>query len=244
MSAMTAEDFVDLYMNLQVGSTTVSLNKYAIGADYSSPKAKARGAVQWAAKQKGLAPDPNVFSRATNGKVSPHDCEHILTMALQSGAVKEGGLQAWADQNLGVDCTGFAVAYYSELGMIDINRYNGGASCFALLNGAVNNHDPSDDGPLLWSLDDVAVDDMILWMTEAKTETRTPGHISIIYDIDTDRGILSCGESNGANDGQGHFGPKTTERSWVGEQKNGNRHFIQLGKSDQVIIVRPPPRFG
>jgi hypothetical protein len=241
---MAADDFVDRYMNLDVGSTTVSLDKYAIGADFTSDKAKARAAVQQVAKNNGLSPDPKAFARANNGKVSPDDCEHILDMALQSGVVKEGNLQAWADKNLGVDCTGFAVAYYDDLGLIDIDRYVGGASCFALLNGAVNNNRPSDGGPLIWSLDDVGVDDMILWMTEAKTETRSPGHVAVIYDFDTDLGVLYCAESNGANDGNGHFGPKITERKWVGEHNGQGGHFVKLRKSDRVIIVRPPPSFG
>jgi hypothetical protein len=241
---VAADDFVDDYMNLDVGSVTVSLNKYMIGADYSSPKAKARQAVQWTAKQKGLSPDANAFARANCGKVSPDDCEHILGLALDCGLVKESELQAWADKNLGVDCTGFAVAYYDDIGLIDINKYNGGASCFALLNGAVNNNRPGDGGPLIWSLDDVEEDDMILWMTDARTETRSPGHISVVYDIDTDRNILSCAESNGANDGNGHFGPKLVDRTWGGEQKGNGGRYVLLGKSDKVIIVRPPSNFG
>jgi hypothetical protein len=241
---MAADDFVDRYMSLDVGSITVALNKYMIGADFSSAKAKARQAVQWTAKQKGLAPDANSFARANCGKVSPDDCEHILGLAIDCGLVKQGDIQAWADQNLGVDCTGFAVAYYDDIGLIDIDKYNGGASCFALLNGAVNNNRASDGGPLIWSLDDVEVDDMILWMTNARTETRTPGHISIVYDIDEDLNKLYCAESNGADDGNGHFGPKITERIWGGEQKGNGGRYVLLGKSDRVIIVRPPPSFG
>jgi hypothetical protein len=241
---MGADDFVDNYMNLDVGSGTVSLNKYMIGADYSSPKAKARQGVQWTAKQKGLAPDGNAFSRANCGKVSPDDCEHILNLAIDCGLVKQADIQGWADRNLGVDCTGFAVAYYDDLGLIDIDKYNGGASCFALLNGAINNNRASDGGPLIWSLSDVEVDDMILWMTDAKTETRTPGHISIVYDTDTDLNLLYCAESNGTDDGNGHFGPKITQRVWGGEQKGNGGRYVLLGKSDRVIIIRPPPSFG
>ena len=241
---MRSDDFVDWYQALEVGPTTVSLNKYMIGADFSSPKAAARGAVRSAASLNGLCPDPNSFLRANCGKVSPSDCEHILSLALQTGLIKQDDLQDWADKNLGVDCTGFAIAYYDDTGLIDIDKYSGGASCFTLLNGAKHNHRDSDGGPLIWSLEDVEADDMILWMNTAQVETRAPGHISIIYEVDQDRGILHCGESNGANDGAGHFGPQSKERQWVGEVESNGQHYVQLNKSDRVIIVRPPPSFG
>jgi hypothetical protein len=249
---MAADDFVNSYMNLTVevdisewpSTTTVSLNKYMIGADITSEKARARSAVLAGAKAKQLAPRQGPFTRANNGKVSPEDCEHILSMAVQSGAVKRENLQAWADKNLGVDCTGFAVAYYDSLDLIDIERYSGGASCFALLNRAKHNHRPSDGGPLIWELEDVQADDMILWMNEAQVETRAPGHIALIYDIDTDAAVLHTAESNGANDGHGHYGPKITKRSWGGLRSRSGPRYIQLGKFDRVIIVRPPPKFG
>jgi hypothetical protein len=241
---MAASDFVDWYWSLDVGSITVSLNKYAIGFDNTSEKAKARQSVLSAARQKGLAPDLNAFARANCGKVSPDDCEHILGLALDAGQVKEVQLQSWADKNLGVDCTGFAVAYYSDLGLIDIDRYVGGASCFTLLNKAVKNNRASDGGPLIWSIDDVEADDMILWMTAAQVETRKPGHIAIVDDPDPDHGILYCAESNGSDDGQGHRGPRRVERQWGGEQNEGGRRYVRLGNTDRVIIVRPPPVFG
>ena len=249
MADDSADKFVDWYMKLEVGTsewgtTTVSLNKYMIGADTTSEKAQARNAVLAAARRKQLSPRQGPFTRANNGKVSPADCEHILSMAVDSGAVKRENIQAWADKNFGVDCTGFAVAYYDWINLIDIEHYSGGASCFALLNKAKNNHRPADGGPLIWDLGDVQADDMILWMNEAQVETRAPGHIALIYDIDSDAGILYTAESNGANDGHGHYGPKITQRNWVGPHSGGGPRYIQLGKSDKVIIVRPPPKFG
>ena len=246
---MAADEFVEWYMNLDVGvsewsTTTVSLNKYMIGSDYTSEKAKARAAVRSAAAAKRLSPMEGPFTRANNGKVSPADCEHILTMAVDSGVAKRENVQAWADKNLGVDCTGFVVAYYDWQGLINIEKYNGGASCFALLTKAKKNNRPPDGGPLVWELDDVAVDDMILWMNEAQVETRSPGHIAVIYDIDYDLGILYTAESNGANDGNGHYGPKITERTWGGRNLGKGPRYLQLGKSDKVIIVRPPATFG
>lgn len=244
---MAADEFVDWYQNLGVEinewtTLNVSLNKYMIGHN-DSPE---RNAVQGAAKAKRLSPDAGAFTRASNGKVSPADCEHILTMAIGTGLVKRerSALQAWTDKHLGVDCTGFAVAYYDSIDLISIGRYNGGASCFTLLNKAKLNNRPSDGGPLIWELDDVAVDDMILWMNEAQVETRSPGHIAVISDIDYDLGILYTAESNGANDGHGHYGPKNTQRNWVGKSTGKGPRYVQLGKSDKVLIVRPPTKFG
>jgi hypothetical protein len=244
----TADGFVDRYMNLEIGSsewpTRVSLNKYMTGADYTSPKAQARAAVRSAAIRKQLGPKDSAFARANCGKVSPDDCEHILTLAVDSGVVKPENIQSWADRNLGVDCTGFAVAFYDVLGLIDIEKYSGGASCFTFVNKAKHNHRPPGESPLIWELADVQASDMILWMNDAQVETRSPGHIAIIYYVDYQQGILSTAESNGSDDGKGHYGPKISERIWNGRNPGSGPHSLQLGKSDKVIIVRPPPMFG
>jgi hypothetical protein len=246
---MAADEFVDWYMKLEVGtsewsSLTVSLNKYMIGADFTSDRAKARASVKAAAKAKQLGPSDGAFTRANNGKVSPADCEHILTMAVDSGVVKPENAQAWADKNLGVDCTGFAVAYYDWLSLINIERYSGGASCFTLLNKAKHNNRASDGGPLIWELEDVQADDMILWMTEAQVETRAPGHIAIIHDVNYDHGVLYTAESDGGNDGHGHYGPKLKERAWRGRSSGNGSRYVGIGNADRVVIVRPPPSFG
>jgi hypothetical protein len=244
---MGADEFVDWYWNVEVGSVTISINKYLIGGRFAGSGAAAQQAqrqrVFSLATQKGLGPKASAFARAANGKVSPDDCGHILTLAVQSGAVKEGALQQWADDNLGVDCTGFAVAYYDELGLIDLEKYSGGASCPFLLDKARRNHDPSDGGPLIWSIEDVETDDMILWMYDNGVESKSPGHISIVYDVDDDRAILSCAESSGEDDGQGHRGPRLKDRKWNGEKSTNNRRCVDLDRGD-VIVVRPPVKFG
>lgn len=245
---MPAEEFVDWYWNIAIGvsewaTDTVSINKYRMGKDEAGPRYDARNKVKTTAQQKKLFPDSNAFFRANYGKVSPLDCEHILTLAVDTGLVKRANLQAWADANLGVDCTGFVVAYYDWLGRINMNRYGGGISCPNLVSKAKLNNRKSDGGPLIWALDDVQADDFIVWMNEAGKETRSPGHIAMVYDVDYELGIISCAESAGSTDGQGHYGPKLSERSWEGVQKSTPR-YIKLGKSDQVLIVRPPPAFG
>jgi hypothetical protein len=245
---MSAESFVEWYWNLEVGATewssqTVSLNKYMIGSDTSSERAKARRAVLSAAQKEGLDVNVNAFVRANCGKVSPADCEHILSLALETELVPAHKLQAWADKNLGVDCTGFAVAYYNDQELIDIDKYKTGASCFTFFSQAKRNNRASDGGPLIWDLEEVQRDDIVLWMNEAQVETRKPGHIAVVTDVDYSWNALYLAESNGANDGHGHYGPKLSERDWSGVKKGAPRHVL-LGKADKVVILRPPPRFG
>jgi hypothetical protein len=247
----TANDFVSWYQDLTVevgdGKTvSVCLNKYMIGYDNTSVTAQARQKVQMLAKQKKLDPNGNAFSRANGGKVSPSDCEHILNLAIQTGVCKAKDVQKWADTHLGVDCTGFTVAYFGFMERIALDKYNGGASCFTLINQAKKNHRPSDGGPLVWDLGEVEADDMIIWMNEHQVETRAPGHIAVVYAVDTDKRIIRAGESNGADDGQGHYGPKLTERTWEGVKGGGKAgsRYVQLGKSNNVVFVRPPPTFG
>jgi hypothetical protein len=129
---------------------------------------------------------------------------------------------------------------------IALDRYNGGASCFTLINQARKNNRASDGGPLVWDLGEVEPDDMIIWMNEAHVETRTPGHIAVVYEVDSAKGIIRAGESNGADDGHGHYGPKLTERTWDGVRGGGKAEprYVQLGKSNKVVFVRPPPTFG
>lgn len=112
-------DLVELYWNVPAGDTSVSINKYMIGDQRGTSKALQRQKVYDTALRKSLDVDRNAFTRSHMGKVSPSDCEHILGLALDTGVVKEVDIQDWADANLGVDCTGFAVAYYNELGRIN-----------------------------------------------------------------------------------------------------------------------------
>ena len=131
-------DWVDRYWNVPVGDTTVSINKYVIGTHVSDESGQKRQAVLLEAARKKLTVDKKAFNRANYGKTSPDDCAHILDLALRTGKATEATIQAWADKALGVDCTGFVVAYYNEMGRIDLNKYSGGASCrplWALRNG-------------------------------------------------------------------------------------------------------------
>jgi hypothetical protein len=248
---MDAGDFVDRYWNLSVEadmpnapfSANVSINKYLIATQGNIDQIRAN---QWAvistARQKGSTIDDGVAARLRNGKGSPDDMELILSAGVESGALKadERALQRWADQNLGVDCTGFVIAYLVEIGALKWNgTLNGGASCpwiyqnIAKMNWNLNKYAPE---PEIWKLDNLQADDIILWMKSGGgPETKSPGHISLVLDVG-DAGV-NCAESNGSSDEDGHSGPRYTVRRLQNTQSAGGKKWWQLDVG--VIVVRP-----
>ncbi|MFC5419292.1 hypothetical protein ACFPOB_06910 [Bosea eneae] len=237
-------DMVEAYWNIQVDDDYISINKYMIGIHNSDAGAQKRKAVQQAAAKLNHRIDQKAFTRASMGKVTPGDCQHILTMAVRSGLVRPGDLQAWADQCLGVDCTGFVVAYYNEIGRINVDKYSGGASCPFLVGRAVKNKAPGLESALIWEQDQVRVGDMMVWMNSRMVETRAPGHIALISYVDVAPDTLFIAESSGASDGSGHYGPKHNRKSWEGVKSSGGAKYIQIDKTGKVLIVRPPAWFG
>jgi hypothetical protein len=248
---MDASDFVDRYWNLSVEAdmpnapfnATVSVNKYLIATQRNIDQIRAN---QWAviskARQKGITIDDGVAARLRNGKGSPDDMELILSAGVESGALKadERALQTWADHNLGVDCTGFVIAYLVEIGALKWNStLNGGASCpwiyqnIAKMNWNLNKYAAE---PEIWERGDIQADDIILWMRSGGgPETKSPGHISLIVDVG-DVGI-DCAESNGSDDGDGHSGPRNTVRQLRSTQAGGGKKWWQLDNG--IIVVRP-----
>jgi len=248
---MDASDFVDRYWNLSVEAdlpgapfqATVSINKYLIATQSNIATIRANQmAVISKARLKGITIDNGLVTRVSNGKGSPDDMEDLLSAGVESGALKadEPALQTWADANLGVDCTGFVIAYLVEIGVLDWNgTLNGGAGCpwiyqnIAKKNWLVTKYAAQ---PELWSLDDMQEDDIILWMKSGGgPETKSPGHIALIYDVDDNS--VKCAESSGADDGQGHRGPQlSTKRLGSIAEGAGKRWWTH---STGVIVVRP-----
>jgi hypothetical protein len=248
---MDASDFVDRYWNLSVDAdmpnapfnATVSINKYLIATQGNISQIRAN---QWTvistARQKGITIDDGVVARLRNGKGSPDDMELVMGAGVESGALKadEQALQRWADANLGVDCTGFTIAYLVEIGVLEWNgTLNGGAGCpWIYQNIAKKNwvlHKYADQ-PEIWNTDDMQADDIILWMQSGGgPETKSPGHISVVVDVG-DNG-LDCAESNGADDGAGHSGPQNTVRQLSATKTGGGKRWWQHGSG--VIVVRP-----
>jgi hypothetical protein len=248
---MNASDFVDLYWNLSVDAdmpnapfhADVSINKYLISTQKNIAEIQAnQAAVISKVRQNGGSFDDGAAARLRYGKGSPDDMELILSAGVESGALKadQSALQRWADHNLGVDCTGFVIAYLVEIGALQWNStLNGGASCpwiyqqIAKKNWTLNKYA---DQPELWNLSDIQTDDIILWMMSGGSpETRKPGHISVVVDVDNTG--VDCAESNGGDDGDGHSGPRNQTRKLGSVKSGGGKKWWQLDAG--VIVVRP-----
>lgn len=264
---MSADDFVDDYWNLDVSGTHptagpvrffISCNKYFMNMakpkDYdTNPKSQAAydavtkkqahvGAILAAAQGKRMVVSPSTFLKVEVGKGSPDDMEDVLCTGIETGVLSadQAKVQSWADTYLGVDCTGFVGNYFedsiSSTGMPIAN-----IGCYWWYNLAIKNNGGKKDEALIWDFDEVAEDDVLLWMNEAGVETKKPGHIAVVYDSQ-DRGdskVLLVAESSGASDGKGHTGPRLNEKIWGPIQGAAGQRTIRIGEG--VIIVRPFP---
>lgn len=164
--------------------------------------------------------------------------ELLLSAGVESGALKadEQALQRWADANLGVDCTGFVIAYLVEIGVLQWNAIlNGGPSCFWIYENIAKRNwrlGKYADQPELWDLDAIQEDDIILWMKSGGgPETKKPGHISLVVDVG-DSGV-ECAESIAAN----QLGPQNTVRKLQNILSGGGKKWWDLDTG--VIVVRP-----
>lgn len=248
---MNAKQFVDRYWNLSVVAdlpnapffATVSTNKYLIATQSNITQIRANlWSVISTARRKGSTIDDGAAARLQNGKGSPDDMELILSAGVESGALKadEQALQKWADANLGVDCTGFVIAYLVEIGALQWNStLNGGAGCPWIYQAVAKSNwqlKKYADQPEIWKLNDIKKDDLILWMMSGGgPETKSPGHISVVVDVDSTG--IDCAESNSTDDGAGHSGPRNTVRSLGNIQTRGGKKWWQLDAG--VIVVRP-----
>lgn len=243
-----ADDLTAEYWSVPAGDGTVSINKYKIAGSYGgqagADQDKRIDALFSAAQLKGKAPRTGAFGRAKLGKAAPGDFAHMFDMALKSGHRKEEDLQAWADQNLGVDCTGFTAAYLDSIGMLPLSKYSGGVGCpWILAQAKMAAARKKVASPLIWSFDEVGPDDLILWMFDNGVETRSPGHISVVCTAKPAGQVLLCAESSGEPDGKGHSGPRLKERPWNGVKSAGGKRYVDLNGA-QVIIVRLYDKIG
>jgi hypothetical protein len=250
---MNASDFVSRYWNLEVQAdmpggpfrTNVSINKYLIATQHSIGKIQENQQAVFAKIPHG-ALDHGQIVRIKNGKASPDDLETFLGLAIESGALKanDTAIQQWADANLGVDCTGFAIAYLVEIGALEWDAtLSGGASCPWIYSMVAKKnwlHTRYAAQPELWSLDDIQPNDLILWMqSDGGPETKKPGHISVVVNV-SPAGV-ECAESNGSPDENGHSGPRGTTRIFgkiISAGGKNPKRWWQVGTG--VIVVRPP----
>jgi hypothetical protein len=113
------------------------------------------------------------ISTAAMGKGAPHDYELALEWAVRSKKiplVNQGTLQAYCDDHLGIDCSGFATNYLCANG---IKTYS---SDTVRNTGAASYYDP------FCSIDDPALirqGDLLVWMNGNHVK-RDPGHVAVV----------------------------------------------------------------
>jgi hypothetical protein len=244
-----ANDYVRYYWNLSVNATSpsgsavncqISCNKYLMNVATPGVQAMQAGISSLlAAAQAYSRRDPNLtvrtgaFGRTRVGKGTPGDMEHVLNCGVACGALRttEAELQRWSDAHLGCDCTGFASAYFSYLGVMPIaDSVNAGCHYFRTL--AMRNNPGN---AFVWDFEAISRDDVLLWMDESGTETKRPGHIAVVYGTHP-AGEILVGESSGADDGDGHRGPRLNAKRWAEPTGRSGHRKIPIGEG--VVIVR------
>lgn len=235
-----ADGLVDKYYSLAAAIPgksqvfTASCNRYLMNVPTDAVKAMQLNIskVEAAARaKKGVYVDANAFGRTKVGKGLPSDMEHVLEAGLASGAIPDDQVKfaKWADENLGIDCTGFVSAYHFLCGQMRLgDSVNAGSAYFRSMALRRN-----PGHAYVWKLEDVEPDDVMVWMKEDGHETKKPGHIAMIYG--TRGSTLLIAESSGAPDGMGHRGPRLNQKEWKDPVKMSPRY---LPINEGVIIVK------
>jgi hypothetical protein len=273
---MSPKDFREWYTNLSVNSFDAGGNQYVfsglhvdkyamndtsnqtsgqkaidtirsqVNARNQSFQTSAPDSAGWAIPMDNLA-----FIYASIFRGTPAQLEYILNVGIQCRYFKnptQQSLQQFIDDSFRTDCVGFVSSYF---------RQERGNAFFTLDNVANHGCGPFYDkakaaGSFVWYPRDIREQDVLLWMLEDRTETRSPGHISLVQSVSAppeDGGTyqLHCVESNGA---QNTKDPKETVRSMksTGKQDtDGNyiywkgpdgKSYIELTDGAKVIIIR------
>lgn len=175
--------------------------------------------------------DAGATVRAFTGKGSPEDISHTLYLALLAKKVKADNtsLQQYANNWLGVDCTGFTSAYLVYEGK---------------LNAPVH-HLPtffSRKARLRMTLAEVQSGDLVIWWDvranrEAKPAGSSVGH-AVLIETNYQSGLFDTVESAGFNFGKGAVGPMTS--GFTLPEKDGVDEVGQW----QLKRLRPTPGTG
>jgi hypothetical protein len=218
---------------------TVDVRKYLMGMrswnEYQNVYARVRAS---RTKPPGFVVDAQALNRAYTGKGTPQQLGHALDCAVIAGVVKPNAmeLQRYADQWLGVDCTGFTSGYLVTEGRISSDIWH----LPALLMNRTRY-------PWRTRLNDIAPRDLMIWATvDPKTGMATEvksngvGH-AVLIDTVFQRGgansvLVQAAESNATE------GPVASayeiEMSAPAGQWTARRTDRASGGRSPVVIVR------
>ncbi len=206
---------------------------YYMAAPPKAEVLQARQALEGAVQKLAVSYDRTAFQRTFEGKGSPDQIKHVLTMGVQSGAIADQAVvQKFADQFLGVDCSGFASQYLKYVGKITRNLW------------WIPGYKYSDNTNVRTSWDDVCVGDAVVWLRLDGSETKKPGHIALVADNEGG-GNLVLVESNGSTI-QGWPRGEGPASHYVRGITMDSQGVCKTPGGGQVLIVDPivqhPPR--
>jgi hypothetical protein len=185
----TAVEFMRLYRNLKVnvviddpvarvcrpGLYMVQLRKYFM-MDWTDGTEEMR---DYSVVTRGSAHDAwfqtnkERIRTAAMGKGAPQDYELALEWAVRSGKipnVTQVSLQAYADDHLGIDCSGFVTNYQAASGRrVYSSNLVRNTSASSYFNAAHAVNDPSQ----------VRQGDLLVWMQGNSVKTN-PGHVAVV----------------------------------------------------------------
>jgi CHAP domain len=136
---------------------------------------------------------------AAMGKGSPRDYELALEWAVRSGQIATptaASIQTYADDHLGIDCSGFVTNYLIANGKKAdthaVKRNTGAVSYFSAAH-AVNDSTAVRQG------------DLLVWMTSANAVLSSPGHVAVVESyvaqsrVDGNMRVVEATGAGGAN---------------------------------------------
>jgi hypothetical protein len=173
---LSPRDFVDQYhylsVPLPIGRTTVHVYNYFMKSKEDPTeferRKKAIGAVKDKTEASWMVVPRAVFQRVWEGKGSPDDISAVLQCAVETGCVppETKALQAFADENIGIDCSGFVCAYLRSLNLIGTEQ-----NVLSLIEGF--REDSNAIAPL----------DVLEWYTKdliSRSKAGVVGHVAIV----------------------------------------------------------------
>jgi hypothetical protein len=190
-------------------------------------------------------------ARIQYGKGTPDDMETVLKAGLLCGKLIPYGPErpnqyvagGFAYNYFGIDCTGFANAYFFTEGKMsakDVVSNGWDLSCPWLYNYARNH-----GNQILWTPQEIAANRagaVVVWMLQTNggggEETRKPGHISVVNNVTVngEGAELDCYESNG---GAPLDDPRNTTRTLTRVMEDSTGKYWLTSGQEKVLVMRP-----